>query len=220
MAIARQTVSQLSSPSAFVPARSIVLVGLMGAGKSAVGKRLALMTGLPFVDADSAIEEAAGCSIAEIFERFGEAEFRAGERRVIARLLDGPPQILAAGGGAYMAVETRAAIQNRGVAVWLKADLATLVSRTAGRTHRPLLNTGDPEAVLRRLMQERDPVYALADLVVETDNLSNAEDTAIRVLSLLAEQTLLPPDPASETESSLAADPAKPPSQGPSEPTP
>lgn len=148
--------------------RTIVLVGLMGAGKSCVGRRLAQMLGLPFVDADDEIEAAAGCAIPEIFELYGEAEFREGERRVMARLLDGGPQVLATGGGAFLNPETRAAIRERGISVWLRADLETLVARTGRRTDRPLLRDGDPKEKLRALTEERYPVYAEADITVDS----------------------------------------------------
>jgi shikimate kinase/3-dehydroquinate synthase len=147
--------------------RSIVLVGLMGAGKTSIGRRLALRTGLGFRDADAEIEQAAGCSVAELFARFGEAAFREGERRVIRRLLAGPPVVLATGGGAFMDAETRAAIREAATSIWLRCSLATLVRRTAGRTHRPLLTMGDPERVLANLMAERHPIYAEADIVVQ-----------------------------------------------------
>jgi len=144
--------------------RGIVLIGLMGAGKSSVGRRLAKRLDLPFSDADQEIEKAADCTIEEIFARHGEAAFRAGERRVIGRLLDGPPQVLATGGGAFMDRETRAAISEKGISIWLRADLDVLLERVLRRDNRPLLKQGDPEQILRRLMAERDPVYAQADL--------------------------------------------------------
>lgn len=148
--------------------RPIVLVGLMGAGKSSVGRRLATRLGVRFVDADSEIEAAAGCSIPEIFERHGEAAFRDGERRVIARLLDGGPQVLATGGGAFMDAETRKRIRERAVSVWLRADLDVLVERCSRKRTRPLLEGGDRRAILARLIDERYPVYAEADIVVDT----------------------------------------------------
>ena len=125
-------------------ARTIVLVGLMGAGKSCIGRRLAQRLNVPFVDADAEIEQAAGCTVAEIFEKYGEAAFRDGERRVMARLLQGPPTILAAGGGAFMDPVTRKLIREHAVSVWLRADLETLEGRTKGRGHRPLLNGANP----------------------------------------------------------------------------
>ena len=147
---------------------SIVLVGLMGAGKSAIGRRLAGRLGMPFVDADAEIERAAGCSITDIFELHGEAAFRDGERRVIARLLGRPAHVLATGGGAFMDADTRAAIRARGISVWLRADLDLLVSRVSRRTNRPLLAGGDPRAILQRLIAERHPIYAEADVVVDS----------------------------------------------------
>ena len=152
--------------------RTVALVGLMGAGKSAIGKRLAMRLGLPFVDADDEIERAAGCSIAAIFEKYGEADFRAGERRVISRLLDEPPHVLSTGGGAYMDPETRAMMRQHAITVWLRADLEVLYDRVRKRTHRPLLRQGDPKDILARLMSQRYPVYAEADLVVESTTTS------------------------------------------------
>lgn len=148
--------------------RSIVLVGLMGAGKTTVGRRLAKRLDLAFVDADAEIEEAAGETIPEIFERRGEAAFRAGEQRVIARLLAGRPQVLATGGGAYMDPLTRANIAARGISIWLKADLDTLMKRVGKRGDRPLLQKGDPRATMKRLIDERYPVYAEADITIES----------------------------------------------------
>jgi shikimate kinase len=148
--------------------RSIVLIGLMGAGKTAVGRRLANRLDLPFIDADSEIEMAAGTSISEIFTEHGEAYFRQGERKVIARLLEGGPQILATGGGAYMNADTRANIKARGLSVWLRAELRVLLKRVQRRDNRPLLACGDPETVMKRLMTERYPVYEEADLTVES----------------------------------------------------
>lgn len=150
--------------------RPVALVGLMGAGKSVIGRRLAQRLGVPFVDADHEIEVAAGCTIAEIFERFGEAEFREGEARVIARLLDEGPKVVATGGGAFMTDGTRALIKDKAVSLWLKADLDLLVRRTAGRTHRPLLNQGDPRQILAALMDKRYPVYAEADVTVSVSD--------------------------------------------------
>ncbi|MFN3687778.1 shikimate kinase [Salinarimonas sp.] len=146
--------------------RPVVLVGLMGAGKSTVGRRLASRLGLPFRDADSEIEDAAGMSIADIFATFGEPYFRDGERRVIDRLLHAGAMVLATGGGAYMDAQTRAAIAQAGISVWLEADLDTLMRRVRKRPTRPLLQNPDPEGTMRRLMDERYPVYALADLRV------------------------------------------------------
>jgi shikimate kinase len=165
--------------------RPIVMVGMMGAGKSAIGRRLAHRLGVPFVDADAEIESAAGATIAEIFEKHGEAAFRDGERRVIARLLEGPIGVLATGGGAFMDAETRARIRSRAVTVWLKADLDTLVERVSRRGHRPLLKNGDPREILARLIALRDPVYAEADITVETGH-APAAATVDRVIEALA----------------------------------
>ncbi len=148
--------------------RSVVLVGMMGAGKSSVGRRLAARLGVPFVDADVEIEKAAGMTISEIFAAHGEPYFRAGETRGIARLLEGGPQVLATGGGAFMNVDTRAAIRAKGISVWLRATLDVLNRRIKRRGDRPLLKGVDPAETLRKLMDERDPVYAEADLTVES----------------------------------------------------
>lgn len=148
--------------------RPVVLVGMMGAGKTAVGRRLAAALRLPFVDADEEIELAAGCSIPDIFAVHGEAAFRAGERRVIERLLKQPTCILATGGGAFMDESIRATIQARGISVWLKADLATLWQRVRRRADRPLLNTENPKQTLETLIQTRYPVYATADITIES----------------------------------------------------
>jgi shikimate kinase len=164
--------------------KTIALVGLMGAGKSSIGRRLAQALGLPFVDADSEIESAAGSSIEEIFARDGEAVFRNGERRVIARLLDSPAQVLATGGGAFMDPETRGLIRERAVSIWLRADLDTLLVRVARRNNRPLLKAGDPRAVLSRLIDERYPVYAEADITVDTVD-GPPETTLAKVIAAL-----------------------------------
>jgi shikimate kinase len=153
--------------------RSLVLVGMMGAGKSSVGRKLAQRLVLPFVDADTEIEIAAGMTIPEIFEVRGEPEFRSGEARVIARLLETGPQVLATGGGAYMNAETRRLIAEKGVSVWLKAEADVLMRRIKRRSDRPLLRTADPEATLKRLIDERYPVYALADLTIESRDVSH-----------------------------------------------
>jgi shikimate kinase/3-dehydroquinate synthase len=148
--------------------RSIVLVGMMGAGKTSVGKRLAQRLGLPFVDADAEIEAGAQMTIPEIFERFGEAYFRDGERRVIARLLLDGPKVLATGGGAFLNEATRQRIGQAGVSIWLKPDFEVLLRRVRKRSNRPLLRTADPIATLRRLLDERSPIYALADMTIES----------------------------------------------------
>jgi shikimate kinase len=154
---------------ALLGSRSIVLVGMMGVGKSSIGRRLAARLGVPFVDADAEIEKAAGMSIADIFARHGEADFRSGEARVIARLLDGGPQVLATGGGAVMNADTRAAIKAKGVSIWLSAEFDVLMRRINKRKNdRPMLQTADPAATLRELLVAREPVYALADLTVQS----------------------------------------------------
>ena len=148
--------------------KSIVMVGLMGCGKSAVGRRLAARLGLPFVDADEEIEKAAGQSIEDMFAEHGEPYFREGERKVLARLMRSGPQVLATGGGAFMNAETRAAIAERGISVWLKAELPLLVRRVSKRNNRPLLKGSDPLTVMQNLMDVRYPVYAQADITVES----------------------------------------------------
>lgn len=146
--------------------RSVVLVGMMGAGKSSIGRRLAARLGIAFSDADAEIEEAAGMSIADIFEAHGEPSFRSGEARVIARLLEHGPRVLATGGGAFINPQTRARIHERGISVWLKADIDVLSRRLRRRNDRPLLKTADPTATLAGLLAARSPVYGEADLVV------------------------------------------------------
>jgi shikimate kinase len=148
--------------------RSIVLVGMMGAGKTSIGRRLARTLGWPFKDADAAIEVAAGTSIANIFAEIGEPAFRAKERQVIARLLRGERVVLALGGGAFIDPETRALVREKGRSVWLRADLDVLVRRTARPGKRPLLAKGDPRATLARLLEQRAPIYAQADLVIDS----------------------------------------------------
>lgn len=148
--------------------RTIALVGLMGVGKSSVGRRLANVLGLPFRDADSEVEGAAGRTIPEIFAQLGEPAFRDGERRVIGRLLEGPPHVLATGGGAFMNPETRALIKARAISVWLKADLDVLARRVGRKDSRPLLAGKDPIDVLRAQAEARYPAYAEADITVET----------------------------------------------------
>ena len=149
--------------------RSIVLIGMMGVGKSSIGRRLGARLGIPFVDADAEIEKAAGMSIADIFARHGEAAYRSGEARVIARLLNSGPQVLATGGGAVMNPETRALIQEKGVSIWLSAEFELLLRRISKRkAERPLLQTADPTATLRELLATREPIYAQADLAVQS----------------------------------------------------
>ena len=148
--------------------RSIVFVGLMGAGKTAIGRKVATALGLTFTDSDHEIETVSRMTVPELFERYGEAEFRALEQRVILRILENGPQVLSTGGGAYMNDQTRTAIAEHGVSIWLKADIDILMERVSKKQNRPLLKNPDPKAVLERLMTERYPVYALADVCVPT----------------------------------------------------
>jgi shikimate kinase len=164
--------------------RAVVLIGMMGAGKSSVGRRLARLLGLPFNDADAEIERAAGMTIAEIFEAHGEPYFRAGESRVLNRLLALGPQVLATGGGAWIDPANRAAIAARGVSVWLKAEPEVLLRRLRRRTDRPLLRTADPEASLRSILAEREPVYALADVTVASRDVAHEQVVADLVAAL------------------------------------
>jgi shikimate kinase len=158
--------SQEAEITAALGTRSIVLVGMMGAGKSTIGRRLSARLGLPFLDADTEIEAAAGMSIPDIFETHGEPHFRDGEARVIARLLDGGPVVLATGGGAFMREETRSRIGSRAVSIWLKADADIIMRRVRRRADRPLLQTADPAATVERLIGEREPVYQHADITI------------------------------------------------------
>lgn len=155
--------------------RSIVLVGLMGAGKTTVGRRLAARLQLPFIDADAEIERAAGKAIPEIFEDHGEEAFRDGEKKVIARILETGPQVLATGGGAFMDEGTRNLIYEHGVSVWLKADTALLLKRVSKRGGRPLLKGGNPEAILKDLMTKRYPIYESADIMVESKDVPHQQ---------------------------------------------
>ena len=168
----------------FGPDRSIVLVGLMGVGKTTVGRRLAKQMGLAFVDADEEIERAAGLTVEEIFDRFDEDYFRDGERRVIARLMEGERQVIATGGGAFMNDETRALILEKAIAIWLDADLDTLVKRVARRNTRPLLKSGDPAKILADLAATRNPVYATAHIHV-MGNDSPHEITVEKIIEAL-----------------------------------
>lgn len=165
--------------------KTLVLVGMMGAGKTAIGRRLATRLALPFIDADAEIEQAAGSSIPEIFERHGEAAFREGERRVIARLLRQPVHVLATGGGAFMDETTRATIAECGISLWLRAEFETLWRRVNRRGNRPLLHTGDPEATLKVLMSKRYPVYAEADITVDSSDRPR-DETVNRVIEAVA----------------------------------
>src|SRR5262245_33890415 len=146
--------------------RCVVLVGMMGAGKTSIGRRLANILHIPFLDADAEIEKAANMTITEIFAKHGEADFREGEKRVVARLLHGGPAVLAMGGGAYMNEETREHCRAEGVTIWLKADAAVMLDRVRKKGNRPLLDRPDPEAVMRQLLAEREPIYGLADITI------------------------------------------------------
>ncbi len=164
--------------------RPVVLVGLMGAGKSTVGRKLAGLLETGFVDADDEIARAAAMSVAEIFERFGEPYFRDGERRVIARLIGEGHGVVATGGGAFVNPETRALILDRGIAAWIDCDVATLVQRTARRDNRPLLRDGDPAEILGRLRREREPFYAEAPIRVTSDG-GPQFDTALQIIEAI-----------------------------------
>jgi shikimate kinase len=182
----------IASPSeatlvAALGSRSIVLIGMMGAGKSSIGRRLAARLGIPFVDADAEIEAAAGMTIDDIFANYGEASFRSGETRVIARLLDAGPQVLATGGGAFMNPETRGIIRRSAVSVWLRADFDVLFRRVKRRNDRPLLKTADPAETLRQLMAERDPIYAQADASVHSREVPH-ETIVEEILAALADR--------------------------------
>ena len=178
--------------------RSVVLIGMMGAGKSSIGRRVALRLDIPFVDADAEIEKAAMMSIPDIFASRGEAEFRAGEARVIARLLEAGPQVLATGGGAFMNAKTRAAIGAKGVSIWLKAEFDVLMKRIKRRHDRPLLKTEDPGATLRKLMEERYPIYALADVTVQSREITHDKivDEIVNALAAPTGTTCAPSDTA------------------------
>jgi shikimate kinase len=201
-----QQVAGSATPEAAIVAalkgRAIVLVGMMGAGKSSIGRRLAQRLEIPFVDADSEIEIAAGMSIEDIFATRGEPEFRAGEARVIARLLDGGTQVIATGGGAFMNADTRAAIRVKGISVWLKADFDVLMRRIKRRNDRPLLKIDDPEAKLRELIDLRYPTYALADLTVQSRDVVH-EKIVDEMLGVLAKH--LGFDPATTAEGNCAS---------------
>jgi shikimate kinase len=169
----------------FVPCRTVVLVGLMGAGKTKIGRRLAIRLCLPFFDSDQEIEIAAGETIDEIFANRGERVFREGERRVIARLLAQPVHVLATGGGAFMDPLTRAVIRRRGVSLWLRADLDVLVQRVSRRSDRPLLKEGDPRAILAQLIERRHPIYGEADITIDSSE-GSPEATVNRGIAALA----------------------------------
>lgn len=170
--------------------RTVALVGMMGAGKSSLGRRLAARLDVEFRDADTEIEQAAGCSINEIFARFGEPAFRDGERKVIARLLTLPPHVLATGGGAFADPETHARIKSEAVSVWINVPLNVLVERVGRRDTRPMLKDGDPAEIMTRLMKEREPLYARADLTVNSED--GPHQAAVeRIVAMLRERNFL-----------------------------
>ena len=171
----------MTSTSSSSPSRTIVLIGMMGAGKSSVGRKLATRLGLPFFDADSEIEAAAGMTITQFFEQYGEPEFRKGERRVIARLLESPAHVLSTGGGAFMDPETRSLIRTKAVSIWLKADLNVLIDRAMRKNDRPLLQTTNPRETMQKLLATREPVYAEADIIIESDD-RPVDETVERVV--------------------------------------
>jgi len=173
------------SHAALVIDRPVVLVGMMGVGKTSIGKRLAVRLGTPFVDADDEIEKAAGLSISEIFAKYGEDYFRDGERRVIARLIEGAPKVIATGGGAFVNDETRALILERATSIWLDADVQVLADRVSRRDHRPLLKDKDPVTVLTELGKRRNPLYAAANLHIRSDTSPHVR-TVENILKALA----------------------------------
>jgi shikimate kinase len=170
--------------------RTVALVGMMGVGKSAIGRRLATRLNVPFKDADSEIESAAGCSIAQIFERYGEPAFRDGERKVIGRLLTEPPHVMATGGGAFMDPTTRERLKHDAVTIWLRAPIDTLVARTGRRDNRPLLKDGDPRETIERLLKERTPVYQQADHTIDSEDGPHTVSVE-RIVALLTETGVL-----------------------------
>lgn len=172
--------------------RTVALVGMMGSGKSSIGRRLAARLEVPFRDADSEIELAAGCSISDIFSRYGEAAFREGERKVIARLLGNPPHVLATGGGAFMSEETRTQIASSALSVWLRAPVELLLERIGKRDTRPLLRSGDPRETLTRLLHEREPLYALADIAIDSED-GPHQNAVDRILAELEKRQLVEP---------------------------
>ena len=180
-----KTMTNMEQPASPRLVRPVVLIGLMGAGKSSVGLRLAGMLGVPFVDSDDEIVAAANMPIAEIFQKFGESHFRSGERRVIARLITETPRIIATGGGAFMDPETRAVVASGATSVWLSAKLDLLISRTAGRTHRPILNKGNPRKILADLVEQRYPIYAQADIEVPSRDGQSHEEMSRRIIEAL-----------------------------------
>lgn len=175
-----------SISSGFNPTQSIILIGMMGAGKSSVGRRLAAKLALPFVDADAEIEAAAGMSISRLMSDYGEPEFRRLEKRVMARLLEAPMQVLSTGGGAFINDETRGLIRQKGISVWLKADTEILLERALRHDNRPLLQQGDPREIMSRLLKEREPIYEQADITVESDG-RPVDETVDRMIKALKE---------------------------------
>jgi shikimate kinase len=184
----RSIAKEVETVKQLLDGRSIVLVGLMGAGKSTIGRRLAQKLDLAFVDADAEIEQAAGKSVPDIFRDHGEASFREGERRVIARLLESGPQVLATGGGAFMNEETRNNISRLGIAVWLKADIELLMKRVRRRDNRPLLKADNPEEVMQTLIEQRYPVYGRADIIVESRDVPHSSIVSDVIRALAAYQ--------------------------------
>lgn len=185
----------MTSPISHLNGRSIVLVGLMGAGKTSVGRRLAKRLDMPFTDADTEIVRAAGCSIPDIFSLYGEAAFREGERRVIERLLGEGPLVLATGGGAFMDAGTRERVRRHGVSVWLRATVDVLVKRIGRRGGRPMLMGGDTRTILEGLMETRYPVYAEADITIDTSD-EPTDTTVDKVIAALTAHELRPAAPA------------------------
>jgi shikimate kinase len=184
----RSIAKEVETVKQLLDGRSIVLVGLMGAGKSTIGRRLAQKLDLAFVDADAEIEQAAGKSVQDIFRDHGEASFREGERRVIARLLESGPLVLATGGGAFMNEETRNNISKRGIAVWLKADIELLMKRVRRRDNRPLLKADNPEEVMQMLIEQRYPIYGRADIIVESRDVPHSSIVSDVIRALAAYQ--------------------------------
>lgn len=177
-----------SGTSGFGPTRTVVLIGMMGAGKSSVGRRLASRLALPFADSDTEVETAAGMSISQLIKDYGEPEFRRLEQRVMARLLEAPMHVLSTGGGAFMNDETRALIHDKCISVWLKADTEILLERATRYDNRPLLQAGDPREIMLRLLAEREPIYAEANLIVESDG-RPVDETVDRLLKALKVHT-------------------------------
>jgi shikimate kinase len=193
----------MANPHPLRSPKTVVFVGLMGVGKTCIGRRLAQRLDLPFIDADKEIEEAAGCSIPDMFERHGEKYFREGERRVILRLLDNPVHVLSTGGGAFMDAQTRAAIREHAISLWLRADLDLMLRRVSRRNDRPLLQVADPRAKLQELIDQRYPVYAEADITV--DSVDGPPDVTLeRVMGALAAH-IRRSAAAAETEAERAA---------------